>query len=456
MSGPIRPPAVQEEAGLRVAYRAEGARSRALYQRAQAVMPGGNTRHSVALAPYPVFLASGRGCRVRDVEGEERIDFVNNFTSLILGHADPDVSAATQARIAEGTAFAGPTELDVELAELLTGRLPSVERIRFCNSGTEAVMLALKAARAFTGRPRIAKIEGAYHGLYDYAQISEGPSPEQWGPAERPASVAEAGSAPGAAADVVVLPWNDAEACVSLIEENRDSLAAVIVDALPLGLGLVPPRDGFLAHLREVTRAHRIMLVADEVLNFRLGYHGAFHDLGIRADLTCLGKIIGGGFPVGAVGGREEVMSVFDHTRATLVHHGGTYNGNPVTMTAGLVTMRKMTPAAFARLDRMGDALREKVRALLRCRGRGGQVLGRGSLFCVRLTDDVLSDWRTVSRHVRGEPAYRQICHEMLSRGIVTSPRGIIGCLSTPMEEPELDAFVDALDGSLHALGQGA
>ena len=222
-----------------------------------------------------------------------------------------------------------------------------------------------------------------------------------------------------------------------------------------IGLGLVPPRDGFLARLREVTRAHRILLVADEVLNFRLGYRGAFHDLGIRADLTCLGKIIGGGFPVGAVGGREDVMSVFDHTRTPLVHHGGTYNGNPVTMTAGLATMRKMTPAAFARLDRMGEAMRDKLRALLRRLGRGGQVLGRGSLFCVRLTDEVLSDWRTVSRHVLAQPVYRQICHEMLSRGIVTSPRGIIGCLSTPMEEPELDAFVDALDAALRALGHG-
>ena len=441
---------------MAVAYQDADSASRRLNDRALRVMPGGNSRHSIALLPYPVYLASGQGFRVTDVEGEERLDFLNNFTSLILGHADPDVTAAAQARIAAGTAFAAPTSLDVELAELLVGRVPSVERIRFCNSGSEAVMLALKAARAFTGRHRIAKIEGAYHGLYDYAQTSEAPPPEAWGPAEEPASVIEPGAAPGAAADVVVMPWNDADACARLIEKHHASLAAVIVDALPLGLGLVPPRPGFLERLREVTRSLGILLIADEVLTFRLGYHGAFDSMGIRSDLTCLGKIIGGGFPVGAVGGRADVMAVFDHTRKILVHHGGTYNGNPVTATAGLVTMHKMTPAAYARLDALGDSLRGKLRALLTRRGTKGQVFGSGSLFCVRLTDEELRDWRAVTRHVRAQPIYGKVCHEMLARGVLLSQRGILGCLSTPMGEPELDAFVAALDGTLTALEQPA
>ena len=450
MARSSRSDALREQAP-RVAYRDEGARSRALFARACAVMPGGNSRHSIALSPYPVYVASGRGCRITDVDGDERLDFLNNFTSLILGHADPEVTAAVQARVALGTAFAAPTELDVALAETIVERVPAVEHLRFCNSGSEAVLLALKAARAFTGRPKIAKFEGCYHGLYDYAQVSEMPGPEDWGPAERPASVAEKGCAPGVAADVLVLPWNDTDACVRLIEEHAGTLAAVLADALPLGLGLVAPREGFLQAVREATRRHGILLVADEVLTFRLGYHGAFHDLGVRPDLTCLGKIIGGGFPVGAVGGRADVMAVFD-PGAHRVHHGGTYNGNPVTATAGLITLGRMTPAAFARLDRLGDYLRAGLRALLRRRGIAGQVLGRGSLFCVRLTADELTDWRTVSAHVRTQPAYRQICHEMLARGVMLSQRGIVGCLSTPMEEADLDAFTDALDGSLAAL----
>jgi glutamate-1-semialdehyde 2,1-aminomutase len=441
---------------MATAYRGESSRSRSMFERALRVMPGGNTRHSVALSPYPVYFASGRGCRVTDVEGEERIDFLNNFTSLIHGHADPEVTAAAHARVALGTAFAGPTELDVELAELLVERVPSIERVRFCNSGSEAVMLALKLARACTGRPKIAKIEGAYHGIYDYAQISEFSSRANWGAASRPASVSDSGTAPSAAADVVVMPWNDADACERLIEEHHDQLAAVLIDAIPLGLSLIAAKPGFLERLRELTRRHRILFVADEILNFRLGYHGIFHDLGIRPDVTCLGKIIGGGFPVGAVGGSAAVMESFDHRRPGAVHHGGTYNGNPVTMAAGLATMRKMTPEAYARLNSLGDSLRGQLTAMLRDRGIAAQVFGRGSLFAVRLTHDELRDWRSLSTHLESEPIYGKLCHEMLGRGILMSPRGIGGSLSTPMGPSEIGAFVDALDGALHALGRTA
>ena len=167
------------------AYRSESALSRKLYQRAGVVMPGGNTRHSTALSPYPAYVISGRGCRVMDVEGAERIDFLNNYTSLILGHANPQVTQAAQRRMALGAAFTMPTEAEVELAELLASRVSYIDQVRFCNSGSEAVLMAVKAARAFTGRPKIAKFEGAYHGVYDYVQVSEGPAPDQWGRARR-------------------------------------------------------------------------------------------------------------------------------------------------------------------------------------------------------------------------------------------------------------------------------
>ena len=189
-------------------------------------MPGGNTRHSVALAPYPIYARSGSGCRITDVEGEERVDFLNNYTSLILGHAHPQVTEAVQRRAALGTAFTMPTPEEVELAELITGRVAYVEQIRFCNSGSEAVMLAIKAARAFTGRHKIAKFEGAYHGLYDYAEVSEGPTPDAWGEADAPASITEPGTPESVARDVVVLPWNRPEACRKLIEQNKNDLAA--------------------------------------------------------------------------------------------------------------------------------------------------------------------------------------------------------------------------------------
>src|SRR5580658_8693964 len=362
-------------------YRAPGALSRQLYERASLVMPGGNTRHSVALAPYPVYARSGSGCRITDVEGEERVDFLNNYTLLILGHAHPKVTEAVQRRAALGTAFTMPTPEEVELAELITGRVAYVEHIRFCNSGSEAVMLAIKAARAFTGRHKIAKFEGAYHGIYDYAEVSEGPTPEEWGEADAPASVTEPGTPESVARDVVILPWNRAEACRQLIELNKNDLAALLVDPMPLGIGMIAPRPGFLSFLREETARHGIVLIADEVLNFRLGYHGAFHSHGIAPDLTTFGKIIGGGFPVGGVGGSRRAMSVFDHTGALKVHHGGTFNANPVTIVAGFETMRRMTPEAFERLNHLGEYVRDRLRRLFRDTHRPAQVCGAGSMF---------------------------------------------------------------------------
>jgi len=436
-----------------IAYRSESSLSRKLYERAAAVMPGGNTRHSTALSPYPVYVASGRGCRAVDVEGEERIDFLNNYTSLILGHANPQVTQAAQQRMALGSAFTMPTVAEVDLAALLVSRVSYIDRVRFCNSGSEAVLMAVKAARAFTGRRKIAKFEGAYHGVYDYMQVSEGPSPDEWGDPDAPASVLDAGSSANVAEDVVVLPWNNFEACRSLIAKHRETLAAVIVDPLPLGIGMISPRPGFLELLREESERHGVLLIADEVMSFRLSYHGAMYERGISPDLTTLAKIIGGGFPVGAVAGSAEVMSVFDHTGNWKVRHGGTFNANPVTMTAGLETMKQMTPETYDRLNAMGDQIREKLTRLFADRRIAARVCGGGSMFTAHLTDRDLVDFRSLQGFSRTKPVYGDLCHEMLAQGIVTTSRGIFGCLSTPMTETELDAFVSALSSSLRVLG---
>jgi glutamate-1-semialdehyde 2,1-aminomutase len=433
-------------------YCGPGALSRSLYERASRVMPGGNTRHSVALAPYPIYARSGSGCRITDVEGEERVDLLNNYTSLILGHANPRVTEAVQRRVALGTAFTMPTPEEVDLAELIAARVCYVEQIRFCNSGSEAVMLAMKAARAFTGRPKIAKFEGAYHGVYDYAEVSEGPTPGDWGEADAPASITEPGTPESVARDVIVLPWNRPEACRKLIQQHKDDLAAVLVDPMPLGIGMIAPRPGFLALLREETARHGILFIADEVLNFRLDYHGAFRAPGIAPDLATFGKIIGGGFPVGAVAGSRRVMSVFDHTAALRVHHGGTFNANPVTIAAGLETMRLMTPEAFARLNGLGEYIRDGLRRLFRDTGRPAQVCGAGSMFVAHLTGQDLVDFRSLSGFSRTNPVYGSLCHKMLQSGFILSPRGIFGCLSTPMTEAELDGFVEALGRALSEL----
>ncbi|PYT18291.1 MAG: aspartate aminotransferase family protein [Acidobacteria bacterium] len=433
-------------------YRSPGALSKQLYERASRVMPGGNTRHSIALAPYPIYARSGIGCRVTDVEGDERIDFLNNYTSLILGHADPQVTSAVTRRVSLGTAFTMPAPEEVELAELLAGRIPYVEQIRFCNSGSEAVMLAVKAARAFTGRHKIAKFEGAYHGIYDYAEVSESPKADEWGESDAPGSVVEPGTPPGVASDVVVLPWNRFEACRERIRSHKDDLAALVVDPMPLGIGMIAPRSGFLELLREETARYGILLIADEVLTFRLSYHGSAHAFGIQPDLGSFGKIIGGGFPVGAVGGSRQVMSVFDHTGSLKVRHGGTFNANPVTMTAGIETMKQMTPEAYSRLNALGDYLRERLARIFRDRGMPAQVCGRGSLFLAHLSGEELIDFRSLCGFSRNSPVYGELCHQMLQRGIILSPRGVFGCLSTPMSEGEADAFVNALESSLTKL----
>src|SRR5207247_6737488 len=213
--------------------RPESSLSKEFYQWATKLMPGGNTRHSTVLSPYPIYDSRGQGCRVTDVEGQERIDFLNNYTSLILGHANPQVTRAVQQRMALSSAFTMPTEVEVELAELIVSRVSYIDRVRFCNSGSEAVLLAVRAARAFTGKRKIAKFEGAYHGIYDYLQVSEGPSPDEWGDPDAPASVLEPSSPSNVAEDVVVLPWNNFEACRRLIAKHKEDLAAVVADPLP-------------------------------------------------------------------------------------------------------------------------------------------------------------------------------------------------------------------------------
>src|SRR4051812_43397291 len=286
--------------------------SRAMYDRALASLPGGNTRTTVFMKPYPIYAARGEGCRVWDLDGNEYIDCINNFTSLIHGHAHPALVEAARRQLTLGSAFGLPTESEIDLAELLASRLAAVDQVRFCNSGTEAVMMALKAARAFTGRPKIAKCEGAYHGSYDYAEVSLDPTPEAWG-GNAPVSVAYARGTPdNVLADVIIIPFNDAEAAVSLIREHGSELAAVLVDPMPNRAGLAPADKSYLEALRSITRDIGALLIFDEVITFRLGYRGAQGLWEIDPDLTTLGKIIGGGFPVGAVAGRKEFMAGFD------------------------------------------------------------------------------------------------------------------------------------------------
>jgi glutamate-1-semialdehyde 2,1-aminomutase len=431
-------------------YQAKTPRSRALFEEAQRVLPGGNTRTTIFIDPYPFYAVRGSGARIWDADGHERLDFNGNYTSLILGHAPPAVVAAVQEVAARGLSFPAPSEHELRLAETLARRVPSCEQVRFTNSGTEATLMAIRGARAHTGRAKIAKFEGSYHGTHDWVQVSITPPVEGAGSRKRPRAVPAGAGVPDAVLkQVVVLPWNDPDAAVKLIEKHARDLACVLCEPVQGAAGVIPPADGLLQTLREVTARHGIVLVFDEVITFRLGPGGAQGRFGVTPDMTTFGKIIGGGLPVGAFGGRADVMAVFDPRGGKpKVAQGGTFNANPLTMAAGLATLAALTPEAYAELDRLGEALREKVRALFRARRIKAQVTGVGSLFCLHWTPKRVVDFRS-SRPVDPEQPLRTYVG-LLNDGVLLSQRGM-GAISTAMGDAEVDRFVDALGKVLDA-----
>ncbi|MGV1794739.1 aspartate aminotransferase family protein [Rhizobium sp. A37_96] len=411
-------------------------------------MPGGNTRTTVFIDPFPIYATRGEGCRVWDVDGNEYYDCINNFTAMIHGYAQPEAVEAVAKQLPDGTAFGAPTLSEIELAELLVERLPAVEQIRFANSGTEGVMMAIKAARAFTGRPKIVKIEGAYHGSYDFAEVSLDSSPTNWG--DMPASTAYAKGTPqGVLSDVIVVPFNDEEVLQAVFKAHGPEIAAVLIDPMPNRAGLIPARREYLEALVESAHMAGALVIFDEVISFRLGYSGAQGLWDIKPDLTSLGKIIGGGYPVGAVAGRADVMSVFDPTRGKpALPHGGTFTANPVTMKAGLAAMEALTPQAFDHLDRIGSFIRDGANASYAKHGISGQCVGLGSLFKLHFTGNPITDYRSVYPNA-GERKKLAVLHKgLLNRGVLSANYGLFA-LSTPMTDQDASNILSAIDDTL-------
>ncbi|HZU15965.1 MAG TPA: aspartate aminotransferase family protein [Candidatus Dormibacteraeota bacterium] len=425
-------------------------RSRALYRRALLTMPGGNTRTTVFHPPHPLYARRGRGCRVVDADGVERIDFLNNYTALVHGHAHPHIVAAASEQLALGTCFSMPTEAEIELAEEICRRLDSVEQVRFAGSGSEAVMLAVKVARAVTGRSVIAKCEGAYHGSYDAVEVSVEPPPEAWGEPDPVTVPVAQGTPAGVLQDVVVIPFNDAEAAERILAPRRSELAAVIVDPLPNRVGLIPARPDFLAMLRRFTREAGALLVFDEVISFRIDPGGAQRAFDTTPDLTVLGKVIGGGFPIGALGGPAELLRVFDpRSGRPAVPHGGTFNANPVAMAAGRAALELLTPEAHRRLAVLGERARSLLNDAYRTAGVPGQATGMASLIKLHFRPGPLTDYRSAWPGSWERQAMAAVFRHLLGSGILISPSGLL-CLSTPMGEGEVEelarAFRRALD----------
>ena len=436
---------------LRAAYEAWTPRSRELIEQARKVFPGGDTRATAHYGPYPVFIESGSGCRVVDADGHEYVDFMNNFTSLI--HAHPGVVAAVAEQIRRGSAYAAPTRSQIELGRAICERVPSVDSLRFTSSGSEGTLMALRASRAVTGKPKIMKMEGGYHGSYDLAEVSLVPLPDLAGPLEAPVSVAPDRSiAPSALGDAVIAPFNEPELAADLIARHAEELACVIVEPIQGSMGMNPATPEFLRALREATSEHDVILVFDEVISLRTEYGGAQQHYGVTPDMTAMGKFIGGGLPVGAVGGRRDLLDVFNPERRDSIMHASTFSGNATTMAAGVAAMADLTPEVHRELNRLGQRLRDGCGRAVEAAGVPGRALGLGSLSNLVLSGREIRGPRDVlAAGVDAGPMSRLLHLGLLRRGVFTARIGML-CISTPMGEAEVDAAVAALRDALDEL----
>ena len=428
-------------------------RSAALYERALRTLPGGVSRNTVLRKPHPLYAAYASGCRVTDIEGQEFVDFSNNMASLIHGHAHPEVVAAVTEQLQRGSAFTLATEVEVEYAEELVARCPSFEKLRFVNSGTEAVMGMMKAARAFTGRPKIAKAEGAYHGTYDYAEVSQMADPARWGSEDRPASVPVVHGTPEKALeDVVVFPYNDIDRAIARLEEHKDELAAVLIDPMSHRVGLMKVDPDFLQALRDWTTANGALLLFDEVVTFRSEFGGAQAWYDCDPDLTAVGKAVGGGFPVGALAGRAEVMDVMNPLAdKVLFPHSGTFSANPVTMVAGLTAMRLFDEAAVDRLNGLARRAMEGLEAAIARTGIRACVTGGGSMFRVHFKERAPRNYReTYATPEENRMVVAQLDHMFESGFMMINT--CAAALSTAMGEAEIDAFLAAMEAGFKKL----
>ncbi|CAA9329133.1 MAG: Glutamate-1-semialdehyde 2,1-aminomutase, partial [uncultured Microvirga sp.] len=390
--------------------------------------------------PYAPFVVEGQGSTLSDADGRRITDMWFNATSLPLGHAHPAVVAAAQKQLARGTAYFAPTEHELALAELLVERIPSAERIRFANSGSEAVMMALRFARAARGRSTVVKFEGSYHGSYDDVSWSVAPALDRVGDASAPVPAADTAGLAGTEGRVIVLPFNDVEVLRRSIEARHDEVAALLIEPMANRLGLLMPEPEFLAEARALCDRYDIILIFDEVIAFRVGYHGAQGFMGVLPDLTTLGKIIGGGFPVGAIAGKASILSLSEPTRSNRVTHAGTFNGNPMVAVAGRATMEQLTPELFDRINASGAWVRERLSEI--CDGLPLQVTGAGSLFKISATGRTIRNYRDAAT---ANKTWEQVASlAMLNEGFLLTT-SFSGCVSAVTTTDELEAFLAAV-----------
>lgn len=362
--------------------------SKDIYTDAIKVLPGGVSRNTILRKPYPNYVEKAKGCYVTDIEGNKRIDFANNMAALIHGHAHAAIVEAVTEQLKRGTAYTLASETEVRFAEHLISRADSLEKIRFVNSGTEAVMAMIKASRAFTGRPKIAKSEGAYHGTYDFAEVSQIVGPDNWGNIDQPNSVPLVHGTPkGVTDNVIIFPYNDIERTLAILDKNASEIAAVLIDPIPHRVGLLQASPEYIEAIYNWTRRNDALLIFDEVITLRANYGGAQQEYKVKPDLTAMGKIIGGGFPVGAFGGRADIMTLLDPTTPEKLKfpHSGTFSANPITMTAGFIAMNLYDEKAVKDLNALTQIAKDQINEAIKIADVPVSVTGSASMFRIHL-----------------------------------------------------------------------
>jgi glutamate-1-semialdehyde 2,1-aminomutase len=420
-------------------------RSQELFQQAQHYLPGGvnsPVRAFKAVGGTPPFIVRGQGSKIYDADDNEYIDYVGSWGPLILGHAYPQVVEAVKLAAERGTSFGASTELEITLAEMVCSAVPSIEMERFVNSGTEAVMSALRLARAFTGRDRIIKFIGGYHGHADGLLVKAGSGLATF-------SLPDSPGVPGSyAQNTLVAPYNDIETVSGLFQQHSDDIAAVIVEPVAANMGVVPPQPGFLESLRELTNRSGALLIFDEVITgFRVAYGGAQSIFNVTPDLTCLGKIIGGGLPVGAYGGRREIMEMMAPTGP--VYQAGTLSGNPLAMTAGIETLKVLNqPGTYERLEEAAARMGRGIEGIVSSMGLKLNVSRIASLLTLFFTDAPALDYDSVSS--ADTALFGRFFHQLLSEGIYWPPSQFeTAFVSLAHSDSDIQKTVDCISKAL-------
>ena len=426
-------------------------RSRKLFAEAREVIPGGvdsPVRAFRAVGGQPLFIARGEGPYIYDADGNRYVDYVLSWGPLALGHAHPSVVKAIQKQAELGTSYGAPTELETELARMVIDLVPSVEMVRFVNSGTEATMSALRLARAYTGRDKIVKFQGCYHGHADMLLVQAGSGVATLGLPDSP------GVPRGATQDTLVAPYNDLDAVKRLFREYPAEIAAVIVEPVAGNMGVVPPADGFLEGLRRLTEEHGALLIFDEVMTgFRVALGGAQALYGVMPDLTTLGKVIGGGLPVGAYGGRREIME--EVAPAGKMYQAGTLSGNPLAMASGIATLRELTkPGVFDGMVRQAKALGDGIAYAARRAGVPIYQTRVGTMFATFFREGPVRNWDDVSRS--DTEAFGRFFHGMLENGVYMAPSQFeAGFISAAHGDEEIRATIAAAEAAFARVAGG-